>query len=133
MTLSGNDTSGQRGEGYMLVPLKARSKNAIFWGWPAAFHKTAAHTERRVSVLDGAATAEQRIYFHDGKSEFRLCTDLYFAGAAVGSLLLVEREPSAGIDYSFSIVPKDDHRFAELISKATLWAGGASDKRFGYF
>lgn len=130
MTLARNDVSGQRGEGYMLVPKGARDKNPGFWGWPGKYSKTT-DPERRVVVLDGAAQDDQRIYWFAGKSEFRLCTNLYFAGASENAILLVEKDPSAGIDFRYTLIEPSEPEYADLKRLAKDWATSGS-KRFGF-
>ena len=132
MTLANNDVSGQRSEGYMLIPLAARAKNPGFWGWPGKYSRSEANTERRVVILEGTSRVNQRIYFQDTKREFRLCTSLYFAGASENAILLIERDPRAGVDYRYSVLEPSDSRYAELKAKAKDWAT-SGNKRFGYF
>lgn len=132
MTLSNNDISGQRGEGYMLIPITARTKRAGFWGWPGQYIQNGAHVERKVTVIEGGVKTEQRIYYQDTKREFRLGTALYFAGASADAILLVERDPSPGIDFAYSLLEPSDPRYADVKSGAKDWAA-SGNKRFGYF
>lgn len=132
MTLSKNDVSGQRGEGYMLVPLAARTRNPGFWGWPARFSQGDVYIERTVVVLAGGAPSTQRIYHQDTKNEFRLGTALYFSGASDGAVLEVVRDPQAGIDFSYALYEPGSERHDQLRRRATEWAG-SGNKRWGYF
>lgn len=132
MTLSNNDVSGQRGEGYMLIPIAARTKRTGFWGWSGQYEQNGAHVERKVTVIDGGVQRQQRIYYQDTKREFRLGTELYFSGASADAILLVERDPAPGVDFAYSLLEPSDPRYQDIKSKAKDWAT-AGNKRFGYF
>ena len=132
MTLANNDVSGKRGEAYVLVPLAARKKNPGYWGWPARFEKADVYVERRVTVNEGGNRAERRIYYQDTKNEFRLGTDLYFSGASSDAILLVQREPEPGVDFSYRFIEPGESDYDTTKAHAKEWAP-SGNKRFGYF
>lgn len=132
MTLSNNDVSGERGEGYVLIPVAARTRNPSFWGWPASYPMGSTYNERPVRVLeDGEGPTDQRIYHQDTKNEFRLCTVLYFAGHEEGDLLEVIREPAPGVDFEYRVHAHGSDEYGDLQGAASTWVG-SSNKRWGY-
>jgi hypothetical protein len=132
MTLANNDVSGQRGEGYVLVPLAARKKKPGFWGWTAEFEQGDTYLERAVTVIDGGRKTASRIYHQDTKNEFRLATDLYFSGASSDAILVVSREPKPGVDFSYRFIEPNEDDYGDVKAHAKDWAT-SGNKRFGYF
>jgi hypothetical protein len=100
MRLVHNDTSGARGESYVLVPKAARDAEPTFWDFPAT-HNDAMPWERDVVLDEEGVTHDRRVQWFEGRREFRLMTDLYHdAGASEGWYLEVFADPASGADYA---------------------------------
>lgn len=131
MTASGNDVSGLRGEAYILIPLAARDRNKSFWEWPASYPDADGIAARAIRLEEPSGAVVSRIYFHDGKREFRFCTSLYRAGLPEGSLYQIDRLEAGKTHFSIFLHPPGSPTFAELAEFATTWVG-SSNKRWGY-
>jgi len=123
MSLVENDVSGERGEPYFLVPIRARNQNPSFWGWKAMFSpsRRGRFPERLFKAkvnIEGKQTLENcRLYFFERRDEFRLkCEPIYRLGRAyAGSFVVISwkrerNETTAMID----VVPKGDQRYEGL-------------------
>jgi HKD family nuclease len=123
MSLMENDVSGERGEPYFLVPIKARNQNPSFWGWRAMFSPSprGKFPERlfkaKVNVAGRQVVEKCRLYFFEGRDEFRLkCESVYRLGRAyAGSFVVIswKREHDETIAI-IDVVPKGDQRYEGL-------------------
>jgi hypothetical protein len=91
----------------------------------------ATYNERAVVVRESSVVRTERIYHQDSKTEFRLCTDLYFQGYEEGSILEVIRQPDAGVDFEYRVHSPDSPDYDNLQGFATDWVG-SGNKRWGY-
>ena len=122
MSLSDHDVSGKR-EPYFLIPLAMRDDDPAFWGWPGKFRpsKIGRFLERRFDlvVTHGGQTINEksRIYFVDGRSEFRLrCKEVHDLGSSkVGSLLVISWNHSRKTpELNLFVVEPTDPEFSKL-------------------
>jgi hypothetical protein len=139
MTLAKNDIDGKRGEPYFLIPVLAKEKNKVFWGWPLPEPANLKHPSRKIqakiTVTDGqdTITENRRIYYFGKRQEFRFVSPkiynlgMSFQGAFV---MMVHHIHHGEHEYEIEIVGKQDKRFAELLKQATNVA--SHQKVWGY-
>lgn len=135
MILSHNDVSGKRSEPYFLIPVRARDENPRFWEWPNAFSPSARgrFPERKLRtniwVNNGVITEERRLYWFDGKKEFRFTSPtIYKLGESfVGSLLYFSK---TGTGYDINVIPSQSKNFGIFVQSAIQLS--SDQKRWGY-
>ncbi|MBM3898410.1 MAG: hypothetical protein FJ358_07825 [Thaumarchaeota archaeon] len=96
MSLVNNDVSGKRWDPYFLIPIGARNKNPLFWGWPAEFHRTGAHRRPERLFIAGIkvgrrrVTEQSRLRYYSGVDEFRFKSkSIYGLGTGYSGSFLV--------------------------------------------
>lgn len=133
MVLANNDVAGVRGEPYFLIPIGARDSNPLFWGWPYRHTHGYRYPTNRINAdvhIEGERVTEnRRIYFVEGKDEFRFVSSaIYRLGTSyAGSLLLIERQTGG---YRLRLIPRGDRRFSGLLRYATNIS--SNQKMWGY-
>lgn len=133
MVLASHDVAGKRGEPYFLIPVAARDSNPQFWGWPYThrhgYRDPTNLINAEVNIQGRRVTENRRIYFLEGRDEFRFVSPaIHRLGTSyAGSLLLIERRVSG---YKLSLVPQGDRRFSSLLRYATNIS--SNQKMWGY-
>lgn len=110
MTLSLNDVSAERIEGYVLIPIVARDYDPDFWSWSSAYTELpTGQSEFRIELNDLGVATESRVYYVPERREFRLCADrIYRLGPDYEGCLLQITKRSHGSYSSAVFCPGDD-------------------------
>jgi hypothetical protein len=132
MTLAHNDVSGERQEAYQLVPVAARDADPAFWGWPGAYSAGGSGPELSISLDDLGVSSTARVYYFDGRDEFRFCAEqVYRGGVAAGSILEIEKTGPGS--YRTTVYATGDPSYAAASAVASIpVTAPSSAKRWGY-
>lgn len=134
MVLSANDVSAKHLDGYLLVPLRARSAEPEFWGWPTRFSGSP-HLSRTITISvrvhdAPAVNVHGRIYYVASKSEFRIaCRPVHELGSSFAGALIIARWTGASA-LDLRVAPSGTDAYASYSPRCTTRV--SAQKRFGY-
>lgn len=112
MQLSGFDVSPRSQDPVILIPLRALRQLPTFWDWPYNYTLSAAGYPEiylpSTIIIDGTTISNftLRIYYYEGKAEFRLQCEPIKRNGNQGDILLIEKPLPTSRHFNIKLIRK---------------------------
>ncbi|WP_424947506.1 phospholipase D-like domain-containing protein [Candidatus Spongiihabitans sp.] len=137
MTLSGFDVSAKSQDPVILIPLAALKEMPIFWNWPMLYTNSGAGYPQLYATatitIDGNTFKDQhiRIYYYDGKKEFRLQCEVIKRNGKQGDIIYIHRNYNDSLEFEIELMRRGSTSFNTI--RALLVNKASTQKYFTYY